>query len=342
MKCAQVGDEALGYLCRKVQQLEELDFREIRDLVHWSFLAEVQHLRRLEHEDLISGMSTYFRNSGYDYTDTLPAYCNEHVHYNESTHHIHILARHLHAVFPHLVKLELLNISTWPQFFESIQQLPYLQELTLVSRRTVGDFEAGLPTTIESCGNGLRSLHLSRFNSLLSLKSLVRLCPNLETLRLEHCRFQPDDDSSSASFPNRQASYEQQPCFDDPCWNKLEHLEVNNIPIPTDSNDWFLLLTPKSLKRVVLNFVDNVSIDDKFLDQLPSARIRYLALVGARHVTDKGVENLITRLSQQRYQQRDGPMPIKLVVSDCGDGIAQHRIQLVKLAGAKGVQLFLN
>ena len=312
-----------------MKQLEALDLREIQNVGDWNFLAEAQHLRLIEHTHLISQMSTYFRNNDYDYTRTLPVYRNEYIQYSE-WYRPHLLVRHLHTVFPHLIQLEL-NTPIGPEILEMVRQLPSsLKELALSSSKMSAE-GTSLLNAVQSCGNGLTVLFLSGFSSLPSLETLARLCPNLETLRLKHCRLRSDDDSNTALFPRRQASYQQQPC-----WIKLEHLEVSNVPVPDD--DWLLLLSLKSLKRVVLCFVNNVSIDDKILGQLSCAKMRYLALVGAGHVTSKGVENLINRLSQQR----GGPMPIKLVVSDCGDDIAQHRTELVKLARAKTVRLFLH
>lgn len=284
----------------------------------------------MEHELLIEGLSTHFRKNGYDYTDTLPDYQIEHVQYIEPGHP-HLLTHHLHAVFPRLMKLEFIRLSIRPQSLESIRQLHYLKDLMLTSRNMIAD-GTGLFNVINSRGNGLETLHLSGFSSLVSLDTLARLCPNLKTLRLEHCRFRPDDDSSPASFHHHQSPYQQQPC-----WSKLEHLELKDIPLRIDSSDWSLL-TPNTLKRVVLCFTDNDTIDDNFLNQLPSARITYLALVGARQVTSKGVENLITRFSQQR----DGLVPIKLVVSDSSDDIVQHRSKLEQLARNNRIRIFLH
>ena len=325
--CSSIQDNALGYLCRKLKRLEVLDLREtLPD--GWSFLAHAQDLRLLQHEYLLNGLSRLFRDGDYDYTDPLPIYKNEHVQY-EPEHHPHLITYHLHNVFPYLVKLELFQINIHPQALESIRQMVCLKELTLISDRMTSS-EENFSGLMDSCGSSLEVLHLSRFSRFMPLETSAQCCPNLKTLRLEHCRFRTDgDDSSTASFGHQQA-----PCPQQPFWNQLEHLELTDVPVPMDSKANWILLMPGSLKRCVLC---NVNIDDRFLDSLlPSVGMIYLALIGASQLTDKGVENLIVRFRHQHQSQN------KLVISDCSCQIRRRHAKLQQLARDNCVQLFLH
>ena len=183
---------------------------------------------------------------------------------------------------------------------------------------------------MDSCGSSLEVLHLSRFSRFMPLETSAQCCPNLKTLRLEHCRFRTGgDDSSTASFGHQQA-----PCPQQPFWNQLEHLELTDVPVPMDSKANWSLLMPASLKRCVLC---NVNIDDRFLDSLlPSVGMIYLALIGASQLTDKGVENLIVRFRHQHQSQN------KLVISDCSCQIRRRHAKLQQLARDNCVQLFLH
>lgn len=325
--CFYVEDDALGYLCRKLQRLEVLDLRETQP-DGWNFLADARHFRLLQHEHLLNGLSQLFRESEYDYTDALPIYKNEHVKYEPDGHPL-LITYHLHIVFPHLVKLELLQICFQSQSLESIRQLASLKELTLIADRMMAA-EESLMGLMDSCGSNLELLRLSKFSWAMPLETVAQRCPNLKTLRLEHCRFRPSDDSSLASF--QQAILPQQPY-----WNQLEHLELTAVPVRMDSMADWVLLMPASLQRCVLCFVGNVNIDDRFLELLlPSVGMKYLALIGARQLTDKGVENLIVRFRHQQGSKN------KLVISDCNHQIRQRRAELEQIARDNRVHLFLH
>ncbi|XP_046438653.1 uncharacterized protein LOC124190136 [Daphnia pulex] len=324
--CFYVEDDALGYLCRKLQRLEVLDLRETQP-DGWNFLADARHFRLLQHEHLLNGLSQLFRESEYDYTDALPIYKNEHVKYEPDGHPL-LITYHLHIVFPHLVKLELLQICFQSQSLESIRQLASLKELTLTADRMMAA-EESLMGVMDSCGSNLELLRLSKFSWAVPLETVAQRCPNLKTLRLEHCRFRPSDDSRSASF--QQASHPQQPY-----WNQLEYLELTAVPVRMDSMADWVLLMPASLQRCVLCFVGNVNIDDRFLELLPSIGMKYLALIGARQLTDKGVENLIVRFRHQQGSKN------KLVISDCNHQIRQRRAELEQIARDNRVHLFLH
>lgn len=313
----------LSNLCSTLRELKVLDLQETL-LNNWNFLGNAQHFQLLEHELLVNGLSIYFRSFGFDYTDNLPVYCNEHVQYYQDSPNQHLLIHHLNIVFPYLVKLELDQIIINSQVLESIRLLPNLKELRLLAKSTTED----LNYLMDSCGSRLELLHLSGFRNLVCLDTLALLCSNLKKLRLEHCRFRRVDDRAIVSSYHR-TSYNQQPL-----WSKLEHLELKDVPV--DSIDWPLLV-PASLKRAALCLIDNVDIEHHFLDRLPASKMEYLALIGVRHLTVKSIENLMTRF------HRSNNSHIKLVIIDSIDKeIVPYQTDLQQLALANCIQFFLQ